>query len=201
LNPLLTVLANHQGRPQNLHPISSLKIWIMKNTNDCNKNKDEVSSPEQKKIVAKAKNKSKHRINYFEWTIRLIRAMFRLQINSIVLKLKEISAASKKSTIIKNLQFHIRKSGSLLKKKTKVKRFTIGSFIVPFFHKCTISIFRFKNQNYRLQNQLPPFEIFDIQGSCPQFIKRNHAIFFFRLKLRCVTDNVKCFVSFKMGRV
>ena len=95
----------------------------MNNTNDCNKNKDDVSSPEQTKIVVKAKNKSKHRIMYSEWTIRLIREMFCLQINAIVPKLKNVLVAvSKKSNTIKTLHFQNKKSGSFLKKKTKLKK-------------------------------------------------------------------------------
>jgi len=106
----------------------------MNNTNDCNRNKNEVSSPEQTKIVAKAKNKSKHRIIYFEWTIRLIREMLCLQINAIVSKLKNVSVAvSKKSSTIKTLHFQNKKSGSFLKKKTKLKKNILLLEAILFF--------------------------------------------------------------------
>ena len=128
----------------------------MNNTNDCNSNKNDVSSREQTKIVVKAKNKSKHRIMYFEWTIRLIREMFYLQINTIALKLKEISAAaSKKSSIIKNLQFQIIKSRSFLKKKIKVKKnvFLLEAILFFLFTNALYpsSVSKIRNFSYKIK--------------------------------------------------
>jgi hypothetical protein len=141
----------------------------MTNTNDCNKNKDDVSSPEQTKIVVKAKNKSKHRIMYFELTIRLIREMFCLQMNTIVSKLKNVLVAvSKKSSTIKTPQFQNKKSGSFLKKKTKLKKnvllleailffFSQMHFVHLMFQKSGIPVTRLNIiiRNIRYQGTLP----------------------------------------------
>ena len=128
----------------------------MNNTNNSNKNKDDVSSPEQTKIVVKPKNKSKHRIMYFEWTIRLIREMFCLQINTIVSKLKIVLVAvSKKSCNLKNLQFQIRKSGSFLKKKTKPKKnvFLLEAILFFFFSNALYpsSVSKIRNTSYKIK--------------------------------------------------
>jgi len=128
----------------------------MNNTNDCNKNKDDVSSPEHTKIVVKAKNKSKHRIIYFEWTIRLIREMFCLQINAIVSKLKNVLVAvSKKSSTIKTLHFQNIKSGSFLKKKTKLKKKVLLLEAILFFLFTNAvypnSISKIRNTSYKIK--------------------------------------------------
>jgi len=128
----------------------------MNNTNNSNKNKDDVSSPEQTKIVVKPKNKSKHRIMYFEWTIRLIREMFCLQMNMIVSKLKNaLVAVSKKSSTIKTPHFQNKTSGLSLKKKTKLKKNVLLLEAILFFFftnaLCPSYVSKIRNTSYKIK--------------------------------------------------
>lgn len=103
--------------------ISPLSFRNIKNTKVGYKKKVDKSIPERINLIAPSKNKSKHRIIYFEWAIRLIWGMFCLQINMIGLTPVEMSfSASKRSGILKILHLKIRKSGSLLKKLNKIKK-------------------------------------------------------------------------------
>lgn len=110
-------------------------FWNIKNTKVGNKKKDDESIPERINFLAPSKNKSKHRIIYFEWAIRLIWGMFCLQINKIGLTPGEMSfSASKRSGILKILHLKIRKSGSLLKKQIKINKSVFLAFVLLCFY-------------------------------------------------------------------